>query len=101
MEETIKIGRENLERELGKLGISLKEMEDDPIIKKHMEKNNINNLDEFYFHVGEKRSKIDVIIKKLRTRIEKERAISNIDIDELWRRKKRRKKVQLAKMIME
>ena len=44
MDETIKNGRENLERELGKLGISLKEMEEDPIIKKHMEKNNISNL---------------------------------------------------------
>ena len=97
MEETIKIGRENLERELGKLGISLKEMEEDPIIKKHMEKNNINNLDEFYFHVGEKRSKIDVIIKKLRTRIEKERAISNINIDELMEKKKEKEKSSAGK----
>ena len=92
MDETIKNGRENLERELGKLGISLKEMEEDPIIKKHMEKNNISNLDDFYYHVGEKRSKIDIIIKKLRTRIEKERAISNINIDELMEKKKEKEK---------
>ena len=65
-DQTIKNGRENLERELGKLGITLKEMEEDPIIKKHMEKNNITSLDEFYYHVGEKRSKIDIIIDKLR-----------------------------------
>lgn len=32
-DQTIKNGRENLERELGKLGITLKEMEEDPIIK--------------------------------------------------------------------
>ena len=62
-----------------------------------MEKNNINNLDEFYFHVGEKRSKIDVIIKKLRTRIEKERAISNIDIDELMEKKKEKEKSSAGK----
>ena len=68
-DQTIKNGRENLERELGKLGITLKEMEEDPIIKKHMEKNNITSLDEFYYHVGEKRSKIDIIIYKLRKKI--------------------------------
>ena len=67
-------------------------MEEDPIIKKHMEKNNISNLDDFYYHVGEKRSKIDIIIKKLRTRIEKERAISNINIDELMEKKKEKEK---------
>ena len=72
-DQTIKNGRENLERELGKLGITLKEMEEDPIIKKHMEKNNITSLDEFYYHVGEKRSKIDIIIDKLRKKIEKDR----------------------------
>ena len=80
-DQTIKNGRENLERELGKLGITLKEMEEDPIIKKHMEKNNITSLDEFYYHVGEKRSKIDIIIDKLRKKIEKDRKIENINID--------------------
>ena len=74
-DQTIKNGRENLERELGKLGITLKEMEEDPIIKKHMEKNNITSLDEFYYHVGEKRSKIDIIIDKIRKKIEKDRKI--------------------------
>ena len=80
-DQTIKNGRENLERELGKLGITLKEMEEDPIIKKHMEKNNITSLDEFYYHVGEKRSKIDIIIDKLRKKIEKDRKIENINIE--------------------
>ncbi|MGY0393882.1 RelA/SpoT family protein [Fusobacterium sp. SYSU M8A802] len=87
-DQTIKNGRENLERELGKLGISLKEMEEDPIIKKHMEKNNIYSLDEFYYHVGERRSKIDIIIDKLRKKLEKDRQIENIDIDELMEKKK-------------
>ena len=87
-DQTIKNGRENLERELGKLGISLKEMEEDLIIKKHMEKNNIYSLDEFYYHVGERRSKIDIIIDKLRKKLEKDRQIKNIDIDELMEKKK-------------
>ncbi|WP_291258977.1 bifunctional (p)ppGpp synthetase/guanosine-3',5'-bis(diphosphate) 3'-pyrophosphohydrolase [Fusobacterium sp.] len=87
-DQTIKNGRENLERELGKLGISLKEMEEDPVIKKHMEKNNIYSLDEFYYHVGERRSKIDIIIDKLRKKLEKDRQIESIDIDELMEKKK-------------
>ena len=74
-DQTIKNGRENLERELGKLGITLKEMEEDPIIKKHMEKNNITSLDEFYYHVGEKRSKIDIIIDKLRKKIDRKSVV--------------------------
>lgn len=88
-DQTIKIGRENLERELGKLGITLKEVEEDPIIKKHMEKNNIQNLDEFYYHVGERRSKIDIIINKLRTRIEKDRVINNLNIEDIVESKRK------------
>ena len=96
-DQTIKNGRENLERELGKLGITLKEMEEDPIIKKHMEKNNITSLDEFYYHVGEKRSKIDIIIDKLRKKIEKERKIENINIEELMEKKKEKEKSSSSK----
>ncbi len=96
-DQTIKNGRENLERELGKLGITLKEMEEDPIIKKHMEKNNIYSLDEFYYHVGERRSKIDIIIDKLRKKIEKERKIENINIEELMEKKKEKEKSSSSK----
>ena len=96
-DQTIKNGRENLERELGKLGITLKEMEEDPIIKKHMEKNNITSLDEFYYHVGEKRSKIDIIIDKLRKKIEKDRKIENINIEELMEKKKDKEKSSSSK----
>ena len=91
-DEIIKLGRENLEKEVMKMGITLKEIEEDPIIKKHMEKNNIASLDDFYYHVGEKRSKIDVIIDKLRTKIENERANSNITLEDLMEKKKEQTK---------
>lgn len=96
-DELIKSGRENLEREVSKMGITLKEVEEDPIIKKHMEKNNITSLDEFYYHVGEKRSKIDIIIDKLRTKIENERASSNITIEDLMEKKKEQSKTETGK----
>ena len=91
-DEIIKLGKENLEKEVMKMGITLKEIEEDPIIKKHMEKNNIASLDDFYYHVGEKRSKIDIIIDKLRTKIENERANSNITLEDLMEKKKEQTK---------
>ena len=72
-------------------------MEEDPIIKKHMEKNNITSLDEFYYHVGEKRSKIDIIIDKLRKKREKDRKIENINIEELMEKKKDKEKSSSSK----
>ena len=44
-ETVTKIGKDNLEKEASKLGMTLKELENDPTLKKHMEKNNIPNLD--------------------------------------------------------
>lgn len=91
-EDIVKIGKELLEKELSKLGISLKEAEEDDLIKKHMEKNNITNLDEFYYSVGEKRSKVEIIINKFKTRIEKERAVSQITLEEILKKQEERKK---------
>ena len=95
-DEIIKLGRENLEKEIMKMGITLKELEEDPIIKKHMEKNNIASLDDFYYHVGEKRSKIDVIIDKLRNKIEKERN-SSVNLEELLEKKNEQAKNSINK----
>lgn len=76
--ENIKIGKDLIERELEKLGMTLKEFEEGAILKKHIEKHNIPTLDDFYFHLAEKRSKVDVIIQKIRTSIEKERELENL-----------------------
>lgn len=91
-ENVVKLGRESLEKEMARLGIPLKELEEDPIIKKHMEKNNITTLDEFYYHVGEKRSKIEIIINKFKSRIERERAASTLTIEEVLKKKEEREK---------
>jgi len=86
--ETVKIGRENLEKEICKMGLTLRDVEEDPIIRKHMEKNNIHQLDDFYFHVGQKRSKIDVIIDKLRKRIKAKVELSPEELEQLVEKKK-------------
>lgn len=82
-EEITKHGRDSLEKEISKFGMSLKDLEEDPVIRKHMEKNNIKTLEEFYYHVGEKRSKLDVIVAKLRSQLEKEKAASEVKLEDI------------------
>ena len=91
-ETVTKIGKDNLEKEASKLGMTLKEIENDPTLKKHMEKNNITSLDEFYFYIGEKRSRLDVLITKIKTNLEKERAASTLTIEEVLKKKEEKKK---------
>lgn len=88
----VKIGKDSLEKELARLSIALKDAEEDPIIIKHMEKNNIANLDEFYYHVGERKSRLEVIVNKFKTRIEKERAASVLTIEEVLKKQEERQK---------
>ena len=91
-ETVTKIGKDNLEKEASKLGMTLKELENDPTLKKHMEKNNIPNLDEFYFYIGEKRSRLDILVTKIKTSLEKERAASTLTIEEVLKKKEEKKK---------
>lgn len=67
-EENIRLGKESLEKEIEKLTIpmTLKDLEESPVIKKHMEKHHIPTLDDFYFIMGEKRSKVEIIVDKLK-----------------------------------
>ena len=91
-ETVTKIGKDNLEKEASKLGMTLKELENDPTLKKHMEKNNIPTLDEFYFYIGEKRSRLDILINKIKINLEKERAASTLTIEEVLKKKEEKKK---------
>ncbi|MGL5122574.1 MAG: RelA/SpoT family protein [Fusobacteriaceae bacterium] len=76
--ENIKLGKELLEKESLKLGLTLKDFEENIIVKKHLEKHNIPVIDDFYFQLAEKRSKINVIIGKLKISIEKEKELLNL-----------------------
>ena len=91
-ETVTKIGKDNLEKEASKLGMTLKEIENDPTLKKHMEKNNISSLDEFYFYIGEKRSRLDILVTKIKNSLEKERAASTLTIEEGLKKKEEKKK---------
>ena len=71
-EETIKAGKDIIEKEISKLPVpmSLKDFEESPVVKKHMEKHNVPTYDDLYFIMGEKKSKVDIIVDKLRGDIE-------------------------------
>lgn len=84
-EELIKIGKENLEKELIKLGMSLKSAES--IIQKHMEKHQIKSWEDLYYQVGERRSKLDILIGKIRNHLEKEKAASEVKLEDLVAKK--------------
>ena len=91
--ETVsKLGKDSLEKEAVKIGMTLKEIENDPTLKKHMEKNNIPNMEEFYFYLGEKRSRLDILINKIKVNLEKERAASTLTIEEVLKKKEEKRK---------
>lgn len=91
--ETVsKLGKDNLEKEAVKIGMTLKEIESDPTLKKHMERNNISSMEEFYFYLGEKRSRLDILINKIKVNLEKERAASTLTIEEVLKKKEEKKK---------
>ncbi|MCX3067852.1 MAG: RelA/SpoT family protein [Cetobacterium sp.] len=81
-DENIKIGKELIEREVGKLGMTLKEFEESPTLKKHLEKHNIPTLNDFYFHMGETKSKIDVVVAKLKVEQEKSKAYIESNLED-------------------
>ena len=91
--ETVsKIGKDSLEKEAVKIGMTLKEIENDPTLKKHMERNNISSMEEFYFYLGEKRSRLDILINKIKVNLEKERAASTLTIEEVLKKKEEKRK---------
>ena len=87
-----KLGKDSLEKEAAKIGMTLKEIENDSTLKKHMERNNIPNMEEFYFYLGEKRSRLDILINKIKVNLEKERAASTITIEEVLKKKEEKRK---------
>lgn len=70
-EENSKQGKELVEREMEKLGRTIKEFEEDQTVKKHLEKHSIKSLEDFYYQIFEKRSKLDIIVGKLKSVYEK------------------------------
>lgn len=84
-DDIIKVGKDNFEKELSKLRLTLKEAEENEIVKKFMEKNSFKILDEFYYAIGESRNKLDTLVDKFKNQIDKN---NNVDVEEILDRKK-------------
>jgi len=95
--ETVKAGRDNLEKEVEKLGITLKDVEENPIIKKHMERNNLRTLDDFYFYVGQNRTKIDGILYKFREKLAKDVPMDSAQLEVMLEKNKERERAASAR----
>lgn len=93
-EETVKAGKDIIEKEIAKLPVpmNIKEFEESPVVKKHMEKHNVGTLNDLYFIMGEKRSKVDIIVDKLRGDIEANKSVDEIVKSPLPSKSKSRKK---------
>ncbi|MGL4980995.1 MAG: RelA/SpoT family protein [Fusobacteriaceae bacterium] len=76
--ENTKFGKDLIERELDKLGVNIKDFEEGSLLKKHMEKHNVATIEDFYFQIAEKRSKVDVITTKIKKKQEKEMELKNL-----------------------
>ncbi len=76
--ENVKLGKELMEKELEKIGKDIKYFEEEPIVKKHMEKHHIPNFDEIYFQFAESRSKIDVVLEKIRISHENDKKLETL-----------------------
>lgn len=74
-EDNIKAGRDAIEKEISKLPepMNIKDFEESEIIKKHMEKHNIPSFDDLYFILGEKRSKVGIVVGKLKLELEQKK----------------------------
>lgn len=93
-EETVKAGKDIIEKEIAKLPVpmNIKEFEESPVVKKHMEKHNVGTLNDLYFIMGEKRSKVDIIVDKLRGDIEANKSVDEIVKSPVPSKNKSRKK---------
>lgn len=93
-EETVKAGKDIIEKEIAKLPVpmNIKEFEESPVVKKHMEKHNVGTLNDLYFIMGEKRSKVDIIVDKLRGDIEANKSVDEIVKSPVPSKSKSRKK---------
>lgn len=74
-EENIKLGRDAIEKEILKLSepMTIKDFEQSEVVKKHMDKHNLLSYEDLYFVLGEKRSKVNIVVEKLKLEQENSR----------------------------
>ena len=84
-DENIKTGIDTLEKELSKVGVTIKEFEASEILDKYLERHNIQSKEDLYFRISESRSKAEVLAERFKPEISKE-----IDVEAINEKKKKK-----------
>lgn len=82
-DENVKLGKEIMEKELSKFGVSIKEFEASEITLKYIEKQNMQSKDDLYFRLSQNRIKAEALAGRFKPEVVKE-----LNFDDIGDRKK-------------
>ena len=82
-DENVKLGKEIMEKELSKFGVSIKDFEASEITLKYIEKQNMQSKDDLYFRLSQNRIKAEALAGRFKPEVVKE-----LNFDDIGERKK-------------
>ncbi len=88
-DESIKLGKDMIEKELSKYNIPYKEFEQNEIILEYLKKSHLPNVKELLFHIAEGRMKADNIVSKMRPEEKKDLKLEDVIRSETKSKKKK------------
>jgi RelA/SpoT family (p)ppGpp synthetase len=77
-EENAKLGKEIIEKELSKYGVSIKDFESSEITTKYIEKQNIYTIEDLYFRASQSRAKAEALAARFKPEVVKEISVNDI-----------------------
>ncbi len=83
-DENVKTGLDILEKELSKVGVTIKEFETSDVLEKYLDRHNIQHKEDLYFRIAESRSKAEVIA----SRFKPDPSVKEIDLETINEKKK-------------
>lgn len=86
-EENHRIGKTSIEKELAKINLKVKDIEEDERTTDFLRRNSMPNMDELYFHIGTGRIRHEGLLEKFKKKEEKIESIDEI-IDKNLRKAK-------------
>ncbi len=82
-DENVKLGKEIMEKELSKFGVSIKEFEVSETTLKYIEKQNMQSKEDLYFRLSQNRTKAEALAGRFKPEVVKE-----LNFDDIGERKK-------------
>lgn len=85
-DENIKTGMDTLEKELSKVGVTIKEFESSEVLEKYLERHNIQTKEDLYFRIAESRSKAEVLAERFKPEVPSK----ELDVEAINEKKKKK-----------